>query len=229
MFRKSTLLAVAFGVATLGTSGTLSSAYALGGLGSGALSKLGAAPGAGSSAGSSGGHTIFGMKIPSVTPSTTVKFPNAGPKILATPNPTNPGVGPKVGGIDKLKLPPLGGIGSKIPTLPPPPPPPPPQKTGDHDHDRDHDHDHPWGGTGPVVVVAPPTTVVDQPTTVVAPRLVTSRYAPISRAAATEPCNCLTKQYLADGSVVFQDICTKEAAIANPAALNAQVQAPTAQ
>jgi hypothetical protein len=27
-------------------------------------------------------------------------------------------------------------------------------------------------------------------------------------------CNCLTKRYLGDGSVLFQDICTKEAATA---------------
>jgi hypothetical protein len=27
------------------------------------------------------------------------------------------------------------------------------------------------------------------------------------------PCNCLTKEYLADGSVLFKDLCTKEAAV----------------
>jgi hypothetical protein len=32
--------------------------------------------------------------------------------------------------------------------------------------------------------------------------------------AAGTNCNCLTKQYLNDGSVLFQDICTREAAIA---------------
>jgi hypothetical protein len=46
---------------------------------------------------------------------------------------------------------------------------------------------------------------------------------------AAEPCNCLTKQYLGDGSVLFKDICTKEAATATPDALKAQAQgaAPT--
>jgi hypothetical protein len=40
-------------------------------------------------------------------------------------------------------------------------------------------------------------------------------YAPAPQAAA-EPCNCITKQSLPDGSVLFQDICTKESAIAAP-------------
>jgi hypothetical protein len=31
---------------------------------------------------------------------------------------------------------------------------------------------------------------------------------------STEPCNCLTKQYLPDGSILFKDLCTKEEAIA---------------
>jgi hypothetical protein len=42
---------------------------------------------------------------------------------------------------------------------------------------------------------------------------------------SAEPCNCLTKQYLDDGSVLFRDICTKEAAIATPAELKAQAAA----
>ena len=35
----------------------------------------------------------------------------------------------------------------------------------------------------------------------------------MSTAVATAPCNCLTKEYLQDGSVLFKDLCTKEAAI----------------
>jgi hypothetical protein len=48
-------------------------------------------------------------------------------------------------------------------------------------------------------------------------------------AVPAAPCNCLTKQYLDDGSVLFQDICTKEAALATPDELKAQAQgaAPT--
>jgi hypothetical protein len=44
-------------------------------------------------------------------------------------------------------------------------------------------------------------------------------------------CNCLTKQYLDDGSVLFKDICSKEAAMATPEELRAQAQgaAPQAQ
>jgi hypothetical protein len=41
-------------------------------------------------------------------------------------------------------------------------------------------------------------------------------------ATPAAPCNCLTKQYLDDGSVLFQDICTKEAALATPDELKAQ-------
>jgi hypothetical protein len=50
-------------------------------------------------------------------------------------------------------------------------------------------------------------------------------------AAPAAPCNCLTKQYLPDGSVLFKDLCTKEAALATPAELKAQADgiAPTAQ
>jgi hypothetical protein len=51
--------------------------------------------------------------------------------------------------------------------------------------------------------------------------------------AAVTPgnCNCLTKQYLDDGSVLFKDICKNEAALATPDELRAQAQgvAPQAQ
>jgi hypothetical protein len=54
--------------------------------------------------------------------------------------------------------------------------------------------------------------------------------APVATAASpTAPCNCLTKQYLDDGSVLFQDICTKEAAMATPDELKAQGQGVAAQ
>jgi hypothetical protein len=43
----------------------------------------------------------------------------------------------------------------------------------------------------------------------------------------TENCNCLTKEYLPDGSVMFKDLCTKEAAIATPEELKAQAQGAT--
>jgi hypothetical protein len=84
------------------------------------------------------------------------------------------------------------------------------------------------GNTGPVVIVASPP-VYQAPGTVVAatnaPAVVTTTNAP---AVVTAPCNCLTKQYLSDGSVLFQDICTKEAAMATPDELKAQAQAAPA-
>jgi hypothetical protein len=38
------------------------------------------------------------------------------------------------------------------------------------------------------------------------------------------PCNCLIKKYLDDGSVLFKDVCTKEAAMATPDELKAQLR-----
>jgi len=81
------------------------------------------------------------------------------------------------------------------------------------------------GNTGSVVIVASPP-VYQAPGTVVAatnaPAVVTTTNAP---AVVTAPCNCLTKQYLSDGSVLFKDLCTKEAAMATPDELKAQAQA----
>ncbi len=50
-----------------------------------------------------------------------------------------------------------------------------------------------------------------------------------STPAVSANCNCLTKEYLEDGSVVFKDLCTKEAAMATPAELKAQAQGATPQ
>jgi hypothetical protein len=46
--------------------------------------------------------------------------------------------------------------------------------------------------------------------------------APAAGQAAGEPCNCLTKQTLPDGSVLFEDICTKQSAIAPPATVGSR-------
>jgi hypothetical protein len=48
--------------------------------------------------------------------------------------------------------------------------------------------------------------------------------APASQAAhpAQPTCTCLTKRYLDDGSLLFQDTCSKEAALATPAQLKLQ-------
>jgi hypothetical protein len=80
---------------------------------------------------------------------------------------------------------------------------------------------YPSGGTGGVVVVTPPVVVHDPGTVITTSRPVAT--AIVNPAAVvTQPCNCLTKQYLDDGSVLFNDICTKEAAMATPADLKAQ-------
>jgi hypothetical protein len=47
--------------------------------------------------------------------------------------------------------------------------------------------------------------------------------------APTAPCNCLTKSYLQDGSVLFKDICTKESALATPDELRAQAEGTAPQ
>ena len=76
-----------------------------------------------------------------------------------------------------------------------------------------HDHDHPWW----ITFHHPHWGVSEYDTSLVT--------APVATAATpTAPCNCLTKQYLDDGSVLFQDICTKEAAMATPDELRAQAQ-----
>jgi len=41
-------------------------------------------------------------------------------------------------------------------------------------------------------------------------------------AVANNNCNCLTKNYLPDGSLMFKDLCTQEAAVATPDELKAQ-------
>jgi hypothetical protein len=52
---------------------------------------------------------------------------------------------------------------------------------------------------------------------------------PVVEKVVGNNCNCLTKEYLQDGSVLFKDLCTKEAAMATPDELKAQAQAPAPQ
>jgi hypothetical protein len=68
----------------------------------------------------------------------------------------------------------------------------------------------------PVMIPRQPAAVQSQPIAAAAP-------------AAAEPASCLSKQYLNDGSALFRDNCTGEAAIATPAQLQAQAQARAAQ
>ena len=77
----------------------------------------------------------------------------------------------------------------------------------------------------PVVYVRPQPVVVAAPAAPVAPVVAAPVVAaPVAAAApaASAPCNCLTKEYQNDGSVVFHDLCTREAAIATQADLQAQ-------
>lgn len=98
-------------------------------------------------------------------------------------------------------------------------------------------------GHGPIVINPPPVIVAAPPVVVAAPAPVMARPQPVYAArpmpaqapsadanvAAGEPCNCLTKQYQQDGSVVFRDLCTHEAAMATPADLQAQQAAAQPQ
>jgi hypothetical protein len=69
---------------------------------------------------------------------------------------------------------------------------------------------------------------------VVRPHYVSTTYAavrPVTYAAAVRPatCNCLTKEYLPDGTVLFKDLCTKEMAMNSPTTEQAQGPGPQAQ
>lgn len=48
--------------------------------------------------------------------------------------------------------------------------------------------------------------------------------APVAVQRTESTCNCLTKEYLPDGGVLFKDLCTKEEAMATPDELKAQAQ-----
>jgi len=50
------------------------------------------------------------------------------------------------------------------------------------------------------------------------PQAPTQTYAPAPTQPVSQNCNCLTKSYMQDGSVVFTDVCTRETAMAAPAA-----------
>jgi hypothetical protein len=108
-------------------------------------------------------------------------------------------------------------------------------KPGKDDDDKDHHPvvvipipappvmvQNPVYAQPPVYARQQPVAVTQQPV-VQQPVAQTAVAAP--NAAAAEPCNCLTKQYLDDGSVVFRDLCTHEAAMATQAELRAEAEA----
>jgi hypothetical protein len=123
----------------------------------------------------------------------------------------------------------LCGIGQ----VPPSPPPPPQGQTGPGPSPSGPSgwgpiltwkhHPHWWVDGYPVVIDGPVDTVVAAP--VVADPVVRNTVVNQVATAQPGPCNCLTKQYLDDGSVLFSDICTREQALATPDELKAQAQA----
>ena len=149
--------------------------------------------------------------------------------------PTLPSAGPQIGGIiNQTPNGPSKPVDDICPFNPlkcqkPDPAPTPSKPSGGPSY--------PSGGAGPVVIFAPPSadqapgtvvTAAGPAATIVATRPATAVVAANPAPVATEPCNCLTKQYLDDGSVLFRDICTKEAAMATPAE-EAQIKASMAQ
>ena len=170
------------------------------------------------------------------------------PRIL---EPTTPGAGQKITGTAQLPpnriqqtIPsgPTGGIDNICPynkfKCPPHNPPGgggnPPPSTQNPGSNPSMPGGYPTGGMGPVVISAPPVVVaapggVIAATAPVATTTAATAATATTTAAAAEPCNCLTKQYLDDGSVLFRDLCTKEAALATPAELKAQADASVAR
>jgi hypothetical protein len=92
----------------------------------------------------------------------------------------------------------------------------------DHDHDHDRDHHYPWWLAD---WHRPHVGVVEYDTAPVSAPVAASVVA----TPAAAPCNCLTKRYVDDGSVLFSDLCTKEQAMATPDELKAQQAQNVAQ
>jgi hypothetical protein len=92
------------------------------------------------------------------------------------------------------------------------------------------------GGKGPIVIITPPPVLVEPPPRIIArpepvyiprPVMVQGPTTTVSSAPANGPTTCLTKQYQDDGSVVFRDVCTGEAAMATKEDLQAQAASRT--
>lgn len=113
---------------------------------------------------------------------------------------------------------------SKIAQLPKMPTPPNPIQDPNHNNTNSGPKD-PGGGVVPVVV--PVDVPVDVPVAAVNGDVAIATAVNSQPAQAAQAnqhtCNCLTKQYLDDGSVLFQDICSKEAALGTAGELKLQV------
>ena len=101
--------------------------------------------------------------------------------------------------------------------LPRPMPHPMPGPRPTHNWNNGWHHGFGWYNRPGYYVGAVPAAV-----TVAAPVQSVPAYAPIASQVAAGPCSCLTKQDLPDGGVLFQDICTKQSAIASPLAVGAR-------
>jgi hypothetical protein len=113
---------------------------------------------------------------------------------------------------------------AQFPRMPLPPPPPKPP--------TNPNNNNPKSGPGPVVVgVVPVDIPADVPVGVatgdvagVASGAVGADSQTAQTAQSGSNCNCLTKQYLDDGSLLFRDICSKEAVLVTQAELKAQAR-----
>jgi hypothetical protein len=151
------------------------------------------------------GHGVMGVKVTGMKPPMGVKVTGMKP-----PGPTG------------LKIPPGQIPGVKVTGIPPHPigwNKPPMDECGWKHHCGDH-----W----PPVIIGGGIDVEPVPYPVIGGGVVATTpvavggYAPAPVAAG--PCTCLTKTYLQDGSVLFKDVCTTEAAVANPAQMQGMVQ-----
>ena len=86
------------------------------------------------------------------------------------------------------------------------------------------------------VIVTPPSIDVLPPEEVIYTKRRYSWYTGNTEVAARPavstaeaPCNCLTKEYLQDGSVLFKDLCTKEAAVLTVEEMKAKQQGANVQ
>jgi hypothetical protein len=231
---KTRLSALALSVAAFTTITLLAN-------GSASANELQTLPGH-ATVGTKQGHPVGGALPPSPpTVGTKQGFPVGSP-LPPSPPTVGTKQGFPVGS-PLLPSPPTVGTKQGYPVgspLPPTSPPPkiscglpcttPPDRDGDHDRDHDHDHDHDrdrdhdhdhdhgydrdhggygWGYQPEIVVGGVPSAVV-----VPAPvQAVPARVSVPATQVVEGPCNCLTKQRLPDGSVLFQDICTKESAV----------------
>jgi hypothetical protein len=184
-------------------------------------------------------------------------IPGLPPKILTGPSTTTVGKSeipvPKMPASERTSV---GNLREPIPQGPTPPIPQPPVGHGCEaggtacrpDGGSSGGGKSGGGDTSKVFVVSTPTGMIPTPVVVQnRPILVAPRLAVPPRAAEppqtssepptpatdpsntpAEPCKCLVKQYLDDGSVLFRDVCTHEAAVATKAELQAQAAA-TAQ